>query len=230
MKLRNLFLAVTALAVGGAVLLTGGAAQAANGGGVPPGGVVCTDRARSDAGVWAYGNASLKAPVTWTVRWSSTAGGAEVELLRRTAWELQTVTVVAPVPGGYYRACLTNTASGPVTYRLSFGPRPGADQAFGIGPHTAVLGANGRACGEWIAGWETPVARLVGTSDVPVHFSVRVANGDGEVLREDILAPPTTAIDRVLTPAATESYEVCVRVPYSPSPPTATISWEVSRR
>jgi hypothetical protein len=216
--------AAAALTIG-LVLLTANGARAADGSGVPPNGVVCTDRTGSDRGVWAYGHATYRAPVTWTIRAAATPDGPEVELFRRAEWELKTVTVASPEPGvSYYRACLTNTTRGSVMYRFNIGPS-GQTSAPRVGPHTAVLGAGGRGCGEWLSGSLAPVGRLVGSSDVPVQFAVRVTNGDGDVLREEPLET-TTAIDRILTPPAAENYEVCVT---NTSRTTATVSWDLQR-
>ncbi|TYB47326.1 hypothetical protein FXF51_58380 [Nonomuraea sp. PA05] len=223
-KLRHA--AAAFLVAAGVIVLAAAPAGAADGSGLRPGDVVCTDRAYSDRGAWAYGNATHQAPVTWTIRTSATVDGPETELLRRTQWELTSARVTSPSPGpAYYRACLTNTSDTTVHYRLSLGPVPGPKVLTGVGPHTAVLGAGARACGEWAAGWEAPALRLAGTSSVPVLFAIRAANGDGEILGEQPLET-TASIDRALTPPITESYEVCVT---NTSPSTATLSWEVKR-
>lgn len=223
MKVRNAVLAA-ALAVGG-VLIAANGVQAADGSGVPPGAVTCTDRGQSDTGVWVYGHATYRVPVTWTVRASKTPDGAEVELVRRTQWELKTVTVTAPEPGThYYRVCLTNTTRSVVHYQVQFGPN-GQLVFPRSGPHTAVLGAGGHACGDVLSGWLAQAGRLTGTADVPVRFGVRVTNGDGDVFREEPLET-TTRIDRMLTAPPTESYEVCVT---NTSRGIATVSWDLQR-
>lgn len=215
-------LVAAALALAGTLLAAGGV-RAADGSGVPPGAVVCTDRGQSETGVWAYGHATYRAPVTWTIRASKTPDGPEVELVRRTQWELKTVTTNAPEPGvHYYRACLSNTTSGQVHYQMQLGPQ-GQLVFPRSGPHTAVLSAGGRACGDVLSGWLAPVGRLTGTADTAVRFGVRVGNGDGDLLREEPLET-TTNIDRILTPPATESYEVCVT---NTSRNDATVSWDL---
>jgi hypothetical protein len=219
--MRNAVLAAAALTTA-AVLLAGSGAHAADGAGVPPGGTICTDRGLTDAGVWAYGHATpYNSPVTWTVRVSDTVDGPEVEMVRRTDWELKTVRVATPGLR-YYRACMTNTTARSVTYLLHIGPY-GQNTWRKAGPHTAVLGTGGRACGDGLAGWLAPTGRLVGTSDLPVRFSVRVTNGDGDVLGE-VPLETTTSIDRVLTPPADVQYEACVT---NTSQAVATVSWDV---
>jgi hypothetical protein len=220
---RGRWLAAAALAVGAVVLAGAGAARAADGTGLTPGGVACTDQVRSDTGVWAYGHASYRAAVTWTVQASSTVDGPEAVLLRRTAWELTTVNVTAPGGTAYYRVCLTNTAGQTVDYQFARGANPGGNALGGLGPHTATLGAGGRACGEWVAGWLTPAVRLVGSSVLPVRWSVRVADGDGNILREDVLRT-ASVIDQPLSPAADVSNEVCVT---NVSTGTTSVSWDV---
>lgn len=216
-------IAAAALTAGGVLLLAANGAGAADGIGVPPGAVICTDQGRSDTGVWAYGHATYRAPVTWTIRASKTPDGPEVELVRRTQWELETVRATAPEVGvHYYRACLINTAGGPVHYQVQFGPN-GQLVFPKTGSHTAVIEAGGRACGDVLSGWLAPAGRLTGSADVPVRFGVRVSNGDGDVLREEPLEVGTR-IDRVVTPPATESYEVCFT---NTSRDTATVSWDL---
>jgi hypothetical protein len=226
---RGRWLAAAVLAVGavGAVVLAGaGAAHAADGTGLTPGGVACTDKIRSDTGIWAYGHASYRAAVTWTVQASSTVDGPEAVLVRRTAWELTTVNVTAPTAGpAYYRVCLTNTAGRTVDYQFARGANPGGNALNGLGPHTATLGPGGRACGEWVAGWLAPAVRLVGASTLQVTYSVRAADGDGNILREEPLRT-ATAIDQPLSPAADESNEICVT---NVSTGTASVSWDVLR-
>jgi hypothetical protein len=223
-NVRRAALAAVALAVGG-VLLVGNGVRAADGSGVPPGAVICTDHGQSNSGVWAYGHATYRVPVTWTIRAATSPDGPEVELVRWVQWELKTVTVAAPEPGTrYYRVCLANTTDGAVHYQMQFGPNGQAAFARS-GTHMAMLGAGGHACGDMISGWLATAGRLTGTADVPVRFGVRVSNGDGDVLREDPLET-TTKIDRLLTPHATESYEVCVT---NISRGIATVSWDLQR-
>jgi hypothetical protein len=216
--------AAAVLGTGICLLLSTAPAQGADGSGVPPGGVACDGGVTSNVGIFAYGNATHNAAVTWTIRVSGSAGGSETELLRRTAWELKTVQVTAPAPGPvHYRLCITNTTSRSVEYRFFSLPRPGNTAVSQAAPHTAVLGSGGKACGEWIGGWQTPAARLVGAADTAVRFSVRAADGDGETLREEPIASGTS-VDRLLTPPVTESYEICVT---NTSWRNATISWDL---
>ncbi|MFC6016659.1 hypothetical protein ACFP2T_10650 [Plantactinospora solaniradicis] len=225
MHLRSRLIAlIVSAVVGVATLVLGSEARAADGRDLPPGSSVCTDRVHTTGRVWAYGAAALAVPVTWTVRMSGSIDGPEVELLRTTAWELPSVTVVAAQPGSFFhRACVHNTADRVAIFRLGFGPYPVPGAVQGVGPHSAVLGAGGRACGEWIAGWEAASARLVGTSNLPVSFSARVTDGDAALLREDPLGAGTS-VDLPLSLNVAEAYEICVT---NTSGGAATISWEV---
>ncbi|MEV0618462.1 hypothetical protein AB0I81_34400 [Nonomuraea sp. NPDC050404] len=223
--LRKIIYAAVALVVCAVTVFAAGTAQAADGAGLRPGDVICTDRTLTDGEVTAYGHATPSAPVTWTIRASATVGGPETELLRRTVWELKTVRVKSPDPGpSYYRTCLANTTDRTLDYRVLFYAPPAPGMQNGVGPHTATLGTGGKACGEWAAGWFELDYRLVGTSDVPVRYAIRVADGDGNVLREFDL-DTAASIDRVLRPPATESYEVCVT---NTSSRAANVSWELA--
>jgi hypothetical protein len=208
-----------------AVLLAAEAARAADGTGIPAGATICTDRGSAEAGVWAYGNGTYRAALTWTIRASAAPdGGGEIELLRRTAWELTTVRVVAPQPGThFYRVCMTNDSTAPVHYRVHFGPLGPANFARS-GSHTAVLDPGGRACGDWLSGILAPRGRFVGGSDAPVTFSVRVTDGDANELRNDIVQAQATAVDAVLTLPATENFEACVS---NTSSRVATVAWDL---
>jgi hypothetical protein len=115
----------------------------------------------------------------------------------------------------------TNPA--PVTWTVLASASPGGPETE-LARRTGLVGAGGRACGEWFAGWETPTARLVGTAGAPVRFSVRVTNGDGEDLGEFTVGTGTS-IDRILTPPADQAYEICVTNPTA-GPTAAT--WEAA--
>lgn len=222
MNLRSGILALAALAVG-AVLLATSPALAADGASVPPGAVICTDWGRAEAGVWAYGHATYRAPVTWTVRASRTADDTGVEVFRRTNWELKTASVISPDPdAGFYRTCLTNTSHLFINYRFDFGPL-GQSGFAKRGMHTAVLAGGGGACDGVLSGWLNSSGRVTGVADVPVTFTARVTNGDGDVVRIETLET-TTHIDRMVAASPAESYEICVT---NTSAVAVTVSWNL---
>jgi len=219
---KRLAAAACALAVGGGLALSGsGPANALGGSSLPSGSTICTDLTRSDRGISFYGFAlanSASAPI-WSVRTSTTAGGPETEILRLPTQE--PISTNLSWPGRlFYRVCLVQNLPVPVTaVKVRVNVPPAGNPLYGIGPHTATLGAGGKACGEIAI---TPV-RLVGTSTAPVRWTVPVQDGDGQRLRIVDLGTSTT-IDQVLPPGeAEEIVEACVT---NTSGTTATLSFD----
>src|SRR6185436_12617161 len=122
-----------------------------------------------------YGNIS-SATASWTVYAASTAGGAEVALLRLPTREPSTTYVSWPGVF-YYRLCVTNTSAVTGGLRFAFFAQSGA----GFGAFTAVLGPGGRYC----APATSVAAHLAGTSTVPVRWSADVQNFDADFLRTE---------------------------------------------
>lgn len=204
----------------GAVFALSGAtaSQAVTTSTFPPGSVICTDRVQSDKGIAFYG--FIQVPVSdptalWTVRAGSTAAGPDTEILRLTSRE--PTTTYASWPGTFfYRLCVTQTQQVAGGGRFVHFAQSGATAVAGIGPYTATLGAGGYFCGPGASG----TARLVGSSTVPVRWTVDVVNGDGDFLRTEDLGT-STSVDRLLTPGADEYFNGCVR---NVSSTTATLS------
>lgn len=218
---KRLIAAAGALALGSVLVLTSAApASAGDGSNLPPGSTICTDAVRSDRGISFYGFAlaSSTAPPIWSVRASTTAGGPEKEILRLPTEE-PISTNLSWTGTLFYRVCVapTSVAARSVKIRVN-APLSGSPQ-FGVGPHTATLGAGGRFCGE-IA---VDQARLVGTSTAPVRWTVPVQDGDGNGVRTLDLGTSTT-IDRVLTAGQDESFGACVQ---NTSASTATLSFDL---
>jgi hypothetical protein len=187
----------------------------------PGGSTACTDQARSDRGVRIYGRIFSTAG-TWTVRASTTAGGPETEIFRTVQEILPTTTVRPPAAGVFFlRACVSNTGSGVGQYRLNMGVGPAGIAEDDIGPHVAVLGPGGEACGEFA--WTAE--RLVGSSNVAVQWLARFVNVDD---LSGSMVPVATAarVDRVLPgPGENEWLEACVR---NTSATTATVAFDLS--
>lgn len=189
----------TALALSGAT-----AAQAVTTSNLPPGSVICTDKIRSDKGTAFYGFVR-SASALWTVRAGSTADGADSPILQLTSAEPS--TTYASWPGTfYYRLCVTQTQPVTAAGRWNHFAQPSASAAYGIGPYTATLGSGGYFCGPSTS---SP-ARILGTSSVPVRWTVDVENGDGDFLRTVDLGT-STSLDRLLTPGDNEYFNACVR-------------------
>ncbi|GAA2864258.1 hypothetical protein [Nonomuraea rubra] len=112
----------------------------ADAGCIPPGSTVCTDRTGSGAGVVIH--ATNNGPAVWTVRASSTAGGAETEIFRRVTADIDTYPTIVHPDGGFrfYRMCATNPRTDEFRMVVIFN-MTGKDPAgqAGVGPHTAVL-------------------------------------------------------------------------------------------
>lgn len=207
----------TALALSGAT-----AAQAVTTSNLPPGSVICTDKIRSDKGIAFYG--FVRAPIAdstalWTVRAGTTADGPDAPILRLTSGEPS--TTYASWPGTlYYRLCVTQTQPVTAAGRWNHFAQPGANAAGAFGPYTATLGSGGYFCGPSTA---SP-ARIVGTSNVPVRWTVDVENGDGDFLRTIDLGT-STALDQLLTPGDNEYFNACVR---NTSSTPATLSLDLT--
>jgi hypothetical protein len=218
---KRLVAAAGALTLGSALVLTAAApANAADGGNLTPGSVVCTDLTRSDRGISFYGFAlaSASSPPVWSVRTSATAGGPEKEVLRLPSEE--PISTNLTWPGTlFYRVCVTPTSVAARSVKVRVNAPPAGNPRFGIGPHTATLGAGGRVCGEVSA---SP-ARLVGASTVPVHWTVPVMDGDGARVRTLDLGT-SAAIDRVVTVGQDEFFTTCVQ---NTSTSTATLSFDL---
>lgn len=199
----------------GALIAVGAAAPAGAGGGsgqtLGVGDSRCTDRVQSDngarlTGFLTYGTGE------WTVRRSSTVGGAETVVLRAAAGSLNGSPVpidrtIAPTaPGDFlYRACLSVDRIRKVgffsatNYRMSIdstSPTAVAD----IGPDTATLSTSAQACGDQTFVEPGATIRLVGTTTGPTGWFVSVTGntnnyeGNWAVLLEN-----TTDIDRTIT-------------------------------
>jgi hypothetical protein len=218
---KRLAAAAGALTLGAVLVLTAAApANAGDGSNLPPGSTVCTDLVRSDQGISFYGYAlaqSSALPI-WSVRSSTTPGGPETEILRLPTEE-PTSTYLSWSGRLFYRVCVQTTLLTARSVKIRVNAPPAGNPQFGIGPHTATLGAGGRFCGELAA---SPV-RLVGTSTVPVRWTVPVANFDGERLRTVDLGTSAT-VDRVLTPGEDELFSVCAQ---NTSTSTATLSFDL---
>ncbi len=204
---KRLAAAVSAIALGAAlVLASANPAQAVNGT-LPAGSTICTDQVRSGNGISFYGfvGVSSSSTAVWSVRTSSTATGPETEIVRLPTGE--PISSVVTWPGTlFYRLCLVQGEAVPTFgFRAFVNATPAGNPLFGVGPHTATLAAAGTFCGESAA---TPV-RLVATSSVPVRWTVPVTNGDGDKIRTIDLGT-TTAVDQILTPGADEYFAACV--------------------
>jgi hypothetical protein len=119
-------------------------ARAAEFGALQPGSTVCTDWLRSDGGgVYLVGYASGSGTYTWTMRMSSTPGGAEQEIFRAVTREL-TRNVVPPTRGRFfYRNCLNG-----LWYRTAYcDPHTGKHGLWGICDAPGTLARQlGSAC------------------------------------------------------------------------------------
>jgi hypothetical protein len=218
---KRLVAAAGTLTLGSVLALAGATpANAAGGSNLPPGSTICTDQTRSDRGIYLYGFAlaSSTSPPIWSVRTSTTAGGPEKEILRLPTEEPTSTNLTWP-DTLFYRVCVTATSTTARGVKIRVNPPPAGNPQFGIGPHTATLGAGGRFCGE-IAGTQ---ARLVGTSTVPVQWTVPVQDGDGRRVRTLDLGTSTT-VDRVLTAGQDEFFSACVE---NTSTSTATLSFDL---
>jgi hypothetical protein len=218
---KRLAAAAGALTLGSAFVLTGaGPANAGDGSNLTPGSTVCTDLVRSDRGIYLYGYAvvqSTSLPI-WSVRTSTTAGGPETEILRLPTGE-PISTYLSWSDRLFYRVCVQATSVTARSVKIRVNPQPSGNPQFGIGPHTATLGAGGSFCGEFAA---SPV-RVVGASTVPVRWTVPVQNGDGERVRTIDLGT-STSVDRALTPGEDEIFSVCAQ---NTSSATATLSFDL---
>jgi hypothetical protein len=204
---KRLAAAASAVALGAALVLAGASPAQAITGSLPPTSAVCTDKTRSDNGVSFYGfvGSSSNSSTIWSVRTSSSAAGPEAEVLRLPSGE--PISTVLTWPGTlFYRLCLVQSAAEPLSgFRASVNVTPAGNPVYGIGPHTATLGAGGRFCGEVAAA----PARLVGTSTTPVQWTVPVYDGDGLKVRTINLGTSTT-VDQVITPGVDEFFTACV--------------------
>ncbi|HYO54627.1 MAG TPA: hypothetical protein VEU50_17710 [Archangium sp.] len=210
-------LVLTRLASGLLVVGLAGTADAASGF-LPTGSEVCTDRIRSDNGVYTGGHASSgNAPVTWTVLMSSAHDGPEDVVFQAAQWELPTTTIRPPSAGTFFfRTCLNNTANKAAYYRFHIGT-PNFTGTFG--PHTAVLGSGGVACGEFAGN----PARLVASSNVDVEWSVRTFDGDMNQLGEVLIARGTS-VDQVVVMDAAVYLDACAT---NRSGMTATLAFDL---
>jgi hypothetical protein len=201
---KRLAVAASGSALGAVLMLGGGGpANALNAGTVPAGSTVCTDQTRSGQGIsfYGFGLPSTPTPI-WSVRTAASAGGPETEVLRLPTWE-PTSTALSWTGTVFYRVCVvTPTATSAIKIRVN--ATPAGNPLFGVGPHTATVGAGAKVCGEAAA---SP-ARVVGTSTSPVRWTVPVFNGDGENLRTIDLGV-STAVDQVIVPGENEYIEVC---------------------
>jgi hypothetical protein len=219
---KRLAAAAGALTLGAVLGLTGATpATAGDGRNISPGSTVCTDLVRSDRGIYIYGYATVATTASpiWSVRTSATAGGPETEILRLPTQE-PISTNLSWSGTLFYRVCVvqatTVTARG-VKIRVNVPPI--GNPVYGVGPHTATLGAGGSFCGEF----GVAQARATGTSTVPVRWTAPVQNGDGEHLRTIDLGT-STAVNRVLSLGADEIASVCVQ---NTATSTATLSFDL---
>jgi hypothetical protein len=237
MIVRKLFVILA-----GALLVALGStapAAAANVDMLPAGSTACTDRVHSSAGAFIRGRAD-NVPATFTMRMASTAAGPETTIFTQVAREVQIqvpgndyptyrVLVQPPSPGTYYfRACVT--ASHGSDYRFKLAADINGPGQSDVGPHEAVLGPGGRHCGDWLAGPASGLgnglARLTGTSTVPVAFSLNAFDADYGHLG-DIFARTGTAVDEVYVSGAhISSLSACV---INTSASFATVSFELSQ-
>jgi hypothetical protein len=201
---KRLAAAASAFALGGVFMLGGaGPANALDAGTVPAGSTVCTDQTRSGQGIsfYGFGLPSTPTPI-WSVRTAASAGGTETEVVRLPVWE-PTSTAFSWTGTLFYRVCVvTSAATSAIKIRVN--ATPASSPLFGVGPHTATVGAGAKVCGEASAA----PARVVGTSTSPVHWTVPVSNGDGDNVRTIDLGVSTT-VDQVIVPGENEYIEVC---------------------
>lgn len=193
------------IVLGTALTLSGAtAAQAVTTSNLPPGSVICTDKIRSDKGIAFYGFVR-SASALWTVRAGSTADGTDSPILQLTS--AQPSTTYASWPGTfYYRLCVTQTQPVTAAGRWNHFAQPGANAAGTFGPYTATLGSGGYFCGPSTSS----AARIAGTSNLPVRWTVDVENGDGDFLRTVDLGT-STSLDQLLTPGDNEYLNACIR-------------------
>ncbi|MGW3347289.1 hypothetical protein ACWDA3_28645 [Nonomuraea rubra] len=220
-RITVLALALVAGLIGVALVAVPAQADA---GWIPPGSTVCTDRTGSGAGVVIHAT-NNNGPAVWTVRASSTAGGAETEIFRRVTADIDTYPTIIHPDGGFrfYRMCATNPRTDGFRMVVIFN-MTGKDPAgqAGVGPHTAVLTphvSGGNFCGGVISG----ARRFVASSDVPVRFKISGVDQDDQT--RTILDVTGTAFDQPITvPPDLVAVSACV---YNTSRAKATTSFDL---
>lgn len=235
--MRNLLV----ILAGAAMLTLGlaGPAAAANNDMLPAGSTACTDRVQSSAGAYIRGRAD-NAPATFTMRMSTTPGGQETTIFTQVTREVRIqipgneyptfrVLVAPPAPGTYYfRNCVT--ASNGADYRFSLSVEGNGAGQSDVGPHETVLGPGGRHCGDWLpgpaSGLGNGVARLVGTSTVPVAFSLTATDTDYAFLGAVFTRTAATVDEVYASGPDISSLSACVT---NTSAMFATVSFELSQ-
>jgi hypothetical protein len=194
-------------------------AVAATGGNLQPGDVSCTDWLRTDGGgVYLRGYAGGSGVYTWTLRASSTPGGAETEILKITTREVMQ-QVTQPAGRLFYRSCLSVAGKPAIFYRLGVSPGVRAvNPVYAIGSHTATLAPGGFACGEFAMG---PVF-FRGSADRAFRWSVRGDDFDYAGIGE-IFSVAGSSVDQLIDlPSWVFSVDACAT---NTSSANATVSF-----
>jgi hypothetical protein len=186
MSVRKRTLAVAAAVGLLAVAVVAGPANAGGSGQtLAVGDFRCTDYTQSDNGITANIYV-ISGTGDWTVRRSTSVGGAETVVARGSAGSITVPqfpsqkVIPATVPGTFlYRMCLTITKSAtpgffPLAYYEISLASTSPNAVTNIGPETANLSQYARACGD-----HTPVrpgqrVRLVGSGSVETHWLISV--------------------------------------------------------
>ena len=197
-------------------------AQASQGGVyLKTGDVVCTDQSRSDTGLrfvaWVINGRG-----TATIRSAVAAGGPET-----VVWTASDTTgvdkkVTAPVPGTYFRSCVTITTHTSSTWVKMFQYGTGASSIGDIGSNTANLSPGAWSCGDSGLG---PV-RLTGTASAPVTWYINASDQDYAFVGAVFFAAGNT-VDTIFTPGPElTGLEMCV---LNSSQQRITASFELSQ-
>ena len=193
---------------------------AATGGNLQPGNSACTDWLRTDGGgVYLRGYAGGSGVYTWSLRSSTTPGGAETEILKTTTREVMQ-QVTQPAGRAFYRSCLSVAGKPATFYRLGVSPGVRAvNPVYAIGPHTAMLAPGGFACGEFAMG---PVF-LRGGADSSFRWSVRGDDFDYASIGE-IFSVSGRSVDQLIDlPSWVFSVDACAT---NTSTGMATVSFD----
>jgi len=206
---------------------------------LPAGSTACTDWVLSSEGVYLRARAD-NVPATFTTRMSTTLGGPETTIFSQTTREVQTpqlpgndyptlrVLVTPPTPGTYFlRNCVT--ASQGSAYRYIINTEGNGPGQADVGSHQATLTPGGRLCGDWLPGpaigLGDGVARLTGTANTPVRFSITATDTDYAFLGEVFGTTGTDVAPTYVAPSYISSLSACVT---NTSTTVATVAFELS--